>query len=333
MSSGATTDPTSSYVSAEHAVSMTLFGQRHDAERRAWLKNQVQLPYLNRNLIVQIDVDELSPPAKRRLFASTRERGVEGELRDTIYRETANLLRSDGELKRLEHEERERAMAKGAEDISEKVREKLRKFVKTYLKGKTRPKAKGAEGKGGPPPRPPRPPAPPRDTDDTNLPNSPSSIAFERDPITIVQGRRTTVWVHLDAKNGYLRRHEDDLKVIFTPELTGKVTDISKSELLAGKSLWTLQAAEDAPLVEGEIEAVLITPNGLMKAGAVVKVVKPPKPRERDNDQEPDTGPEIGSGHPRGMARAPVHRAHRWRRQHRYRSDGHPREPPSASAR
>ena len=118
-------------------------------------------------------------------------------------------------------------------------------------------------------------------------------MAFERDPITIVQGRRTTVWVHLDAKNGYLRRHEDDLQVTFTPGLAGKVTDISKSELLAGKSLWTLQAAEDAALGEGEIEAVLITPNGLLKAGAVVKVVAPPKQRERGKNEEPETGLEI----------------------------------------
>jgi hypothetical protein len=291
--STAKTDPTSSYVSADSAVSMTLYGQRQDAERRAWLKTQVQLPYLTRNLIVQIDVDDLSPPAKRNLFSSTRERGVEGELRDTIYREAAALLRADGELKRLEHEERERMMAKGAEEVGDKVREKLRKFVKSFLKGKSRPKPTGAKGPGGKPPGGTRPPSPPRDTDDSHLANVPTSIAFERDPITVVQGRRTTVWVDVDAKNGYLRRHEDDLRVTFDPTLDGKVTDIAKSELLAGKSLWTLQAQEDAPLAEGEIEAILVTPSGMLSATATVKVIKPPKERKRDKGEEPETGPEI----------------------------------------
>ena len=89
----------------------------------------------------------------------------------------------------------------------------------------------------------------------------------------------------MDAKNGYLRRHEDDLKVSFSSELTGKVTDISKSELLAGRSLWTLQAQEDAPLGAGEITAVLITPNGLLETSAIVRVSPPPKERERKNNR------------------------------------------------
>ena len=291
--SSAKTDPTSSYVSAEDAVSMTLYGQRQDSERRAWLKNRVQLPYLNRNLIVQIDVDELSPPAKRDLFSSTRERGVEGELRDTIYREAAALLQADDELKRLEHEERERTMAKGAEEVGDKVREKLRKFVKTFLKGKTRPATSSSTGAGGSTTRPSRKPSPPRDTDDSRLPNFPTTIAFERDPITVAQGRRTTVWVDVNAKNGYLRRHEDDLRVRFDPVLGGKVADISKSELLAGKSLWTLLAQPDAPLGEGHIEASLVTPNGVISATANVKVVKPPKPKKPDKGKEPETGPNI----------------------------------------
>lgn len=292
LSSDSKTDPTASYVTAENAVSMTLYGQRQDSERRAWLKNQVQLPYLTRNLIVQLDVDELSPPAKRNLFSSTRERGVEGELRDTIYRETAALLKADSELKRLEHHERERMMAKGASEVADKVREKLRKFVKTFLKDKKRKTNAGGAGDGPPRPRPPGPVSPPRDTDDSHLPNVPTTLAIERDPITIVQGRRTTVWVDVNAKNGYLRRHEDDLSVRIEG-VEGKVSDISRSELLAGKSMWTLLAQEDAPLGDGRIETVLITPNGLLSTDATVRVVKRPKQRKQTEKEEPDTGPDI----------------------------------------
>lgn len=285
-------DPSASYVTAENAVSMTLYGQRQDSERRGWLKGQVELPYLTRNILVQIDVDALSPPAKRKLFSSTRERGVEGELRDTIYRETAALLREDGELRRLEHEERERLRARGAEEVGDKVREKLRKFVQSFLQDKRRkvpgvsevPKRR-RNGGGHTKTK--------RDTDDAGLPNVPSRIAFERDPITISQGRRTTVWFSADAKNGYLRRHEDDLSVSFEDSLAGKIADVAKSELLAGRSLWTLQAADDAPLGEGNIEAVLMTPNGLLTANARIQVIKPPKERKRHRKEAPDQGPEI----------------------------------------
>ena len=91
------TDPTASYVGAENAVTMTLSGQRQDAESRTWLRNRTELPFLVRNLIVHIDVDRLSPIAKRELFSSTRERAVDSDLREHIYAEVALALKQDSE--------------------------------------------------------------------------------------------------------------------------------------------------------------------------------------------------------------------------------------------
>lgn len=292
------TDPVLSYVTADSAVTVTLNGQRHEQERRAWLKDRVALPYLAKSLIVQIDIDELSPPARRQLFSATRERMVEGEMQTLIYDEAVAALKADEELRRFEREMRERAMSKGASQIADKVRTKLQKFITTFIKDKTRKVTvadRGPRNGNGPGTGPPRPPSPPRSTDDHNLPNVPTDMKFERDPIRIKQGQRTTVWVHLDAKNGYLQRHEDDLRVSFSSELGGKVMDIGKSELLAGKSLWTLQAQPDAPLGEGEIEAVLITPNGLLTAAAKVIVIPPPKETKRKQREEevPVVGPNI----------------------------------------
>lgn len=278
-------------------MTITLNGQRHEAERRAWLKEHLGLPYLAKNLIVQVDIDELSPPARRKLFSATRERMIEGEMKSLVYEETIAALKSDPELKRLEAEMRERAMSKGAEEVGDKVRRKLEKFVNSFLKGKTK-KIKVTDTTQVTP-GPPTPPSglrsKPRSTDDTHLPNVPTDMQFARDPITITQGRRTTVWLHADAKNGYLRRHEDDLSVSFTPDLGGKVLDVAKSELLAGKSQWTLQAQPNAPLGEGEIEAVLITPNGLLSASAKVRVIAAPKVTKRkQRDKEvPAKGPNI----------------------------------------
>jgi hypothetical protein len=269
-------EPSSAYVGAEDAVSMTLFGQRQDSKRRGWLKQKLNLPYLQHNMIVQIDVDELLPGAKRQLFASTRERGVEGPLREAIYEEASRLLKDDGELRRLDTEERERLRARGSSQVGKKVKDRISQFVKDFHQAQQ--KKNGGEAPGdnpSPQMRPPRPPSPPRPSDDSHLPNFPTRIRFERDPITIGRGRRTTVWVDIDTKNDYLRQNEDSLSLSFT-DLDGKVKDVSRSELLAGRAVWTLQAEPDVPLGDGELHATLVTPNGLITASAAVRVFEPP---------------------------------------------------------
>ena len=47
---------------------MTLFGQRQDTESRVWIKDNALLPFLYKNMVVQIDADRLTPIAKRERF-------------------------------------------------------------------------------------------------------------------------------------------------------------------------------------------------------------------------------------------------------------------------
>ena len=61
----------------------------------------------------------------------------------------------------------------------------------------------------------------------------------------------------INAKNGYLPEHEDDISVSFDAGLGGKVSDVAKSRLLGGKSLWRFQAAVDAPLGDYAVEAIM----------------------------------------------------------------------------
>ena len=132
------TDPTASYIGPEQAVTMTLSGQRQDSESRSWLRNRTELSFLVKNLVVQVDVDGLAPLGKRELFSSSRERAVDSELRDRIYKEVVTVLRGDEELRRLEREERDRLLAQSTERVDEKIRERLRKRIDTLMKGKTR---------------------------------------------------------------------------------------------------------------------------------------------------------------------------------------------------
>ena len=289
--STSTTEPTASYIGPDQAVTMTLSGQRQDSESRTWLRNRTELSFLVKNLVVQVDVDGLAPLGKRELFSSTRERAVDSELRDRIYKEVVTVLRGDEELRRLEREERDRLLAQNTERIDEKLRERLRKRIDTLLKGKTR-KVKRVErvpdnrGGGVGKPR--------RDTDDSHLGSVPTTMKFLRDPITVKQGGATTVWVEIDAKNGYLPDHEEDLTVSFDPRLGGKVSDIAKSRLLGGKSQWRLQASPDAPLGEFEVEAILVTATGVISTKAPVKVIEPKEAKKKETVvEEPDTGPEV----------------------------------------
>lgn len=285
------TEPTASYIGPDQAVTMTLSGQRQDSESRTWLRNRTELSFLVKNLVVQVDVDGLAPLGKRELFSSTRERAVDSDLRDHIYKEVVAVLRGDEELRRLEREERDRLLAQSTEQVDEKIRERLRKRIDTLLKGKTRKirrveRVPSSRGGGGGKPR--------RETDDSRLPSVPTTMHFLRDPITVKQGGVTTVWVEIDAKNGYLPDHEDDLTVTFDPRLGGKVSDVARSRLLGGKSQWRLQAATDAPLGEFEVEAILVTANGVISERSAIKVIEPEKTKKKETEvEEPDTAPEV----------------------------------------
>jgi hypothetical protein len=290
--STSTSDPTASYVGVDAAVTMTLSGQRQDAESRTWLKNRTELPFLARNLIVQVDVDDLSPLAKRELFSSTRERAVDGDLRDLIYDELVGALKEDAELRRLEREEREKVLAQSTEQVDEKVRERLRKHIQSRLPNKKRKVKKNklvaepppSSGSGGPGNR---------DRNDSHLPAEPTTMRFERDPIALRQGGRTTVWVEINAKNDYLPNHDDQLQVRFDSRIAGEVVIVSKSRLAGGRSMWRLQADADAPEGSFEIEAVLMTSAGVINAKSTVEIVPAKKRRKRQMVEEQDTGPEI----------------------------------------
>jgi hypothetical protein len=289
--STSTSDPTASYVGPDNAVTMTLSGQRQDAESRTWLRTRTELPFLLRSLIVQIDVDGLSPIAKRELFSSTRERAVDGDLRERIYAEVATVLKQDSELRRLEREERDRLLAQSTEQVDDKVRERLRKHIETLLKNKTRKvrrteKVSETTGGGGG--------SSSRDTDDSTLLSAPTQMRFLRDPITIKRGGTTTVWVEINAKNGYLPEQEDDLSVSFDVGLGGKVSDVAKSRLLGGRSLWRFQAAAGAPLGDYAVKAVLVTASGVITAASTMRVIEPPKTKTKTTTvEEPDRGPVI----------------------------------------
>ena len=284
-----------SYVRADTAVSMTLFGQRQDAESRSWIKNNAKLPFLYKNIVVQIDADGLTPVAKGEIFTSTRERGTMSDLRDQIYQQLGRLLREDEELKRLNHEAKERLLQRSTRASSEKVRQRLAKFIKTKLKDRTRSGSGGTDtGTGGR--RKPRGGggSGPRPTDDSHLPNFPTKLSFERKSVMIYQGAGAYSWVEIDAKNGYLPEHDEDLS--FAWEGTGPENKIRlkmRSKLLGGKSRWFFEADGDAIPGDYEFRATLITSTGVLSDSVKITVAVPPPATPKGGGSEPETGPKV----------------------------------------
>lgn len=305
-------DAADSYVvDASSAVSLTLHGQRQDAERRSWIKDRAKLPFLYKGIVVHINANGLLPLGRRELFASTRERATDSELRKMIYERVADLLRSSDELKALNHEEKERLLKRSTAATNEKVRKRLGRFIKSKLAGTakpaghgkgagTGPNAKGggfsgggataptggggvAGGKGGG-----------RNTDDSHLPNVPSSIAFAAKRLKVRQGHGAYVWVEINAKNGYLPKHDDDLLIEIDGGEGHGLSLSSRSMVLGGKSRWTFLATPDTPLGEYKVRVVLQTANGELTADMPIDVVPAPEePSEPKGGADEDTGPDV----------------------------------------
>jgi hypothetical protein len=293
--SSVASDPTAGYGRADSAVSITLFGQRQDAEPRTWIKDNAKYPFLYKKMLVQIDADGLTPLAKGEIFASTRERARKGDLRALIYESLAEVLRNDDELRRLNHEEKERLLARSTEAASDKVRQRLARFIRTRIKEVQRPGTGGTRaGSAGARRKPSGRPSTARNVDDSDLPRVPTRFAFSSEHVRVAQGARSHTWVELNAKNGYLPEHDDALTLFWANgDADGGVRVPMRSRLIGGRSRWYLEAAMDAPLGNYPLTASLLTANAVLTAETVVSVVAPPTARAQALGTEPEVGPQV----------------------------------------
>lgn len=276
-------DPAASYVKADSAVSLTLFGQRQDQESRTWIKENSGLSFIHKNMIIQIEADGLTQLAKSQLFASTRERARKTEIRQSIYDELAQRLRDDSELKRLNNIEKERVLQRSTGVASDKLKKRLNDFV-TQRKLQTlmvQDNKKGSGNNSGttnkstPKPFPAGVIDQPRKTSDEDLPHIPTYIKFEKKQVRLEKGKQTNVWVEINAKNGFIQDNPDAIKIIWPTGGVKKIEVKSKSRLIGGKSQWYLSASEDAESADYSMTVSIDTPTGEIQSTLVVQVVDP----------------------------------------------------------
>ena len=102
------------------------------------------------------------------------------------------------------------------------------------------------------------------------------------------------MWVQIDAKNGYLPEHDDDLDIRISG--TGEHLPFvkSRSKLLGGQSLWKIAAPAECPTGTYQLSATLMTSNGQLNEAIALEVCQPTEPKKTGKGgREEETGPEI----------------------------------------
>jgi hypothetical protein len=276
------TDP-DAYTTSDQGLTITLNGQRQITKDRLWLRRQLELFYLFRRLVVLVDGTGLTNAAKRDVFSSTRETGVDSPLTKTILDRVVQELLDDENLFDLDENAKQRTLEAATKTTTERVKKQLAAQIGAYLKG-TLPGVKGGRKKktrkrGKAPGRP-------RSVDDSLMLELPTDLDILNDPLEIEPGTTTPLRLHINAKNDFLPRHGDGLSIVVGPELKDYVKVLSKGRLLGGRVRITLEASMDAPVMSSSLKVALVVESlGLLLIDeGKINVVEP-----KDEDPDKDT--------------------------------------------
>lgn len=124
--------PSAAYVNPAKPIILTHNGQNHAELSAALIRKDSEYPFLTQRLVCHINCDNLTPTAKRYLFASTREDARTGVVYDLIRQELIRVLKSDDELKRLNDEARDLGRQEQDKTAEEQVRKEVAKILKIH---------------------------------------------------------------------------------------------------------------------------------------------------------------------------------------------------------
>lgn len=124
---------TTNFIQYSHPIIITFNGQFHGELTNNIIKNDAELPYLDKLLIVHVNCDNISCNLRREMFSSTRESLKETDIQDTLRKTITFILSSDDTLRKLNRERRLSLTSSSTDSdigsITEKIKEKLKKFL------------------------------------------------------------------------------------------------------------------------------------------------------------------------------------------------------------
>ena len=257
-------------------------GQRQITKDRAWVKRNLDLPFLFKRLVIVVDGTGLTNATKRDVFSSTRESGVDTPAARKVIDRVINELIDDEHLSELDELAKQRVLEDATKTTTDRVKRQLASQIGAYLSGDL----DGSKGGGtkrkrrGRKRRPPRP----IDVDDSLMLDIPDRLVITNDPVKIAPGGTAPLRLEINAKNDFLPRHADSLSVVVGPELAEHVTIRSKGRLLGGRVRITLEASSEAPEVSSTLQVALVVPTlGILLTTTGAIEVAQAKEEEKDN--------------------------------------------------
>lgn len=146
-------DKIKQYTLPSKPIIITYNGQKQGELSNNVIKNELNLPYIDKNLIVEIECDRLDGESRRALFSSTREKLREGNVFLDLKETLLDILKSDDRLKEINEQIKQKFLTSNVEDITNNIRKKLskrvNKFINSSLSGSGSGNIGSEQGNGG----------------------------------------------------------------------------------------------------------------------------------------------------------------------------------------
>lgn len=232
------------YVDEHKPITFTFNGQSHGFEDRRFISDRLSLPHLAKSLIIQVELDNITPGARRQILSTTRDRlkatGLYQEIRERI----AAVLHEDDDLDRLNRERKEHLLAKHSEADKAKMQERFAKLMERFKAGtdaKSGGKGQNNEGReetgsGG---REKLPPLKTRE-EPTFI-----RVANTQKPIPVRLDRHTLIRLESDAPDNYLTSHVH-ARIMMTSEPDGVAVMESRTDFRGGRARLTVRPTDQA---------------------------------------------------------------------------------------
>lgn len=275
------------FTTSQQGLSFVLNGQRQGTKDRYWVKRHTGLGFIWRRLVILVDCNELTNAAKREVFASTREQSKDSPLARRILERVQLDIEGDEQLQALDEAARQRVLAAATKSTSDKVKKQLAGQIASMLKGS----GPGRKGGGRKPHSSRRGKPKIRDISDDEMLEIPDTLSFVDDPVRIRPGSTASMRLFINAKNGFLPRHEDGLSLVIDASVNQHVRVVSIGKLLGGQVRITLEADRDAPLTITDLRVALVVPSlaVMLVSESKLEVYEPETPEDSPaSGGEPD---------------------------------------------
>jgi len=281
---GGSAQPIDVYVDPYQPIAYTYYGQTHGTDERRFTAERLQLPYLAKFLIIQVELDHLLPAARRELLSSTRDRLKRTPFFFDMREQICAALAEDNELIRLNDLRKEELLSRHSDKDRERMRrrfaqlmERLRPGVDATTGG--RGEAEGGRGPSGSRSREPFAPLPTQD-EPTFI-----RIANIKRPLPVRLDRQALIRLESDAPDYYLtsRVHA---KLTMACQQKGVLILASKSDFHGGRARLTVKPAESAKAgTDGTLSVFLFTPDDKALSDEVTFRLESPPERPTAGDK------------------------------------------------